>query len=1068
MNAVLPFKDMAPLRFASRRGRAARVSAGLAALLGITAASAATFTVTTTADSGAGSLRKALLDANGARGADVITFDLAGAGPHTIQPVSPLPPVTDPVTIDGTTQPGYAGQPLIELDGAEAGAGANGLWIIAPNCAVRGLAVNRFDGHGLRLEGGGFSEVAGNFIGVQPDGTNAPGNGRGGVLVLDSGGNTLGGTDPEDGNLISGNGGPGVTLSGAGSLFNTVQGNRIGTDLAGGRALPNAASGVLLEGGATGNLIGGAGAGARNLISGNAGPGVEVNAAAANLVQANYIGTDLAGAAALPNGGAGVLLTNAPASIVGGADPTVRNVLSGNPVGVEVAGVGSTNNYIQGNFIGTDATGSNAVPNAAGLLLRDAPENLIGGSAPEVANLISGNSGEGIWLTGATARFNSLQGNLIGTDLSGRRALPNGGSGILATGAPDNLMGGFGPEARNIIAGNGAAGIRLAGSDATLNRVFGNFIGTDASGAAALPNAVGIDVDGAPLNAIGTDDPSTGNVISGNAQAGIRIRGLSATGNVVAANFIGADVTGTAALPNGQAGISLHQAPMNSIGGVDLASRNLISGNDGPGLEILGLGASNNVVQGNYIGPDITGTNGLGNRQDGILVEAPSTTIGGVEEGAGNVVSGNWVGIRLQGAAATGNVVQGNLVGTDAAGLEPLRTPRDKSAGILLVGAPANTIGGTELGAGNVVSGNGDVAIGLSGSGAVDNVIQGNLLGTDKLGLRAVPNAENGVHVGPGADRTLIGGTEVGAGNLISGNRDDGIELWSTGNQVLGNRIGTDITGACPLPNAGSGISVRTSDNWIGASDPGAGNRIAYNHADGVLVTDTSDSGQATSGNAVVGNAIYANGGFGINLLAAGEFWNTVTPNDPLDADTGPNGLQNFPVITNVTLSGTTALVRGTLDSTPDSGFSIDFYANAAPDPSGHGEGQTYLGFVTCLTDGNGRGSFLFAVSGVVSNQAIVATATDLDTGDTSEFSANVGGLRLLSVERSGADLQVRFTTWQGLNHRLEFSSTLGPTASWSAVPGASNVAGTGGAVTLTHEGAASGGNRFYRVRLVP
>ena len=137
-------------------------------------------------------------------------------------------------------------------------------------------------------------------------------------------------------------------------------------------------------------------------------------------------------------------------------------------------------------------------------------------------------------------------------------------------------------------------------------------------------------------------------------------------------------------------------------------------------------------------------------------------------------------------------------------------------------------------------------------------------------------------------------------------------------------------------------------------------------------------------------------------------------------------------------------------------------------DASGYGEGQTYLGFVTCNTDSAGRGAFLFAVTGTVSNQSITATATDLDTGDTSEFSAAAGGVRIVSLERSGADLKLSFTTWTGLSHRLEYATTLGASAIWSAVPGASNVAGTGGVVTRTDSGAAGAGTRFYRVQVVP
>ena len=313
-----------------------------------------------------------------------------------------------------------------------------------------------------------------------------------------------------------------------------------------------------------------------------------------------------------------------------------------------------------------------------------------------------------------------------------------------------------------------------------------------------------------------------------------------------------------------------------------------------------------------------------------------------------------------------------------------------------------------------------------------------------------------------GAKANCLGGPEAGARNLVAGNRGDGVDLRSAENQVQGNLIGTDLTGTQPLPNQGDGILLRSRNNVVGGVASGAGNRVAFNRGDGVRA-----SAEAGPGNAIFANAIFGNRGLGINLQPAGEPPHTVTPNDPLDADTGPNDLQNFPLLTNAAFSGVMVMVRGTLNTKPDRSVSIDFYANTRTEPSGPAEGELYLGFTTCNTDSQGRGSFLFTVSGMVSNQSITATATDLDTGDTSEFSAAAGGVRLVSLERSGADLKLSFTTWPGLNHRLEYATTLGSSVVWNAVPGAANVAGTGGVVTRTDSGA-SPGTRFYRVQLVP
>ncbi len=168
---------------------------GATALLG-----GATFTVTNTNDSGPGSLRQAILNANANPGLDAITFSIPGSGVHTITPLSALPTVTDPVVIDGTTQPGYGntGLPLIEISGTSAGVGANGLWITSGGCVVQGLAINRFQpqflvggGNGILLQTGGGNFLYANFIGVAPGGTTAAGNGGDGVLISDSSGNTV-------------------------------------------------------------------------------------------------------------------------------------------------------------------------------------------------------------------------------------------------------------------------------------------------------------------------------------------------------------------------------------------------------------------------------------------------------------------------------------------------------------------------------------------------------------------------------------------------------------------------------------------------------------------------------------------------------------------------------------------------------------------------------------------------------------------------------------------------------------------------------------------------------------
>jgi len=257
-----------------------------------------TFTVLNTADNGAGSLRQAILDANSTPGLDTISFQI-NTGAQTIHVGSggfgPLPALIDPVIVDGSMQPGFKGQPLIELDGTNAGVGANGLAdgldVAADGCTVTGLVINRFQGDGIAL----FSSnniIQGNYIGTDANGIHSLGNGMSGILVHASSSNLIGGPDPGQGNVISANGLAGVLIRvGSG---NSIAGNLIGTDAGANGILPNGRVGVGIYQDADHNLVGetadpgGTVRPAGNVIAGNNGPGVWV-ASGSNVVAYNTI-----------------------------------------------------------------------------------------------------------------------------------------------------------------------------------------------------------------------------------------------------------------------------------------------------------------------------------------------------------------------------------------------------------------------------------------------------------------------------------------------------------------------------------------------------------------------------------------------------------------------------------------------------------------------------------------------------------------------------------------------------------------------------------------------------------
>ncbi len=364
--------------------------------------------------SGKTTLRAAIQEANASAGTQTIAFNIPGDGVKTISPTSALPTITDPLIIDATTQPGFVSAPRIQLAGNLAGTGVNGLNISDGGSTVKGLAINRFAAAGIRLSSGGNNTIAGNYIGTNPAGTAALANGTSGLLVVNSANNTIGGFSAADRNVLSGNTQHGVSLSGAGSTGNIVQGNRIGTSANGTTDLGNLLSGVLVSQSGS-NTIGGTSAAARNLISGNDQYGIYLSGTGAtgNLIQGNRIGTNLAGTAALANTRSGVYVNQAPGNTIGGSTVSARNLISGNSqYGVLINGTSASSNVVQRNFIGTNAAGTAALGNALdGVRIVSGTLNQIGGST-SLGNTIAFNGKAGVTVLGTGAR-NAIQGNTL-------------------------------------------------------------------------------------------------------------------------------------------------------------------------------------------------------------------------------------------------------------------------------------------------------------------------------------------------------------------------------------------------------------------------------------------------------------------------------------------------------------------------------------------------------------------------------------------------------------------------------------------------------------------------------
>jgi hypothetical protein len=589
--------------------------------------------VTNTNDSGAGSLRQVILNTNAHPGNDLITFAIPGSGLHVIRPISPLPAITDTVTIDGYSQPGSSPNTLPAADNAVIGVVIDGQGqamhgLILANvsgCVVDGLSIVGM-GNGVSGDEGGIlisgsannNLIEGNFLGILPDGQSANFNADGVFIANGASGNSVGGTNPAQRNLLSGNADWGFLIEGN---DNTVAGNLIGLGADGLTSVANGNGGVIDQG-ASNNVIGGTAPATRNYIAGNGSRGVKLTIdhttdavttgpnASGNQIEGNWIGLNISGSSAGGQSVAGVEVRNVGANAIG--VPGAGDVISGNAgPGVMVFGNGATGNAVSSDLIGTDPTGSAAVGNGDVGLLVDG-----GASGSSISgNVISGNGSTGI-LLGFQAGATTIAANLIGLDASGTAALGNGLHGIQVFSGAPVLIGGDTAAERNIVSGNHNHGIAL---NATNTTVVGNYIGTNAAGTAAIGNGgSGIGLNAASGNVIGDTTANGGNVISGNTQSGVEFFNGSDT-NTVVHNLIGTGADGSTNAGNGANGIAILSSADNMIGGTGAAQANIIQNNAGPGVLVDGSSnlATGNAIEGNSIfnngSPGIFLTNGGNN-----------------------------------------------------------------------------------------------------------------------------------------------------------------------------------------------------------------------------------------------------------------------------------------------------------------------------------------------------------------------------------------------------------------------------------------------------------------------
>jgi gliding motility-associated-like protein len=936
-----------------------------------------------------------------------------------------------------------------------------------------------------------LNTVSFNFIGTTLDGTGPAGVQDYGIIMdLQAINCTVGGDRDTEGNIISGNDVTGIIIYDESNMIlgNTIGGsvtnnpigtqvygieladpltfnNQIGDDPSGGNDYGNvitnhSAAGIRIHNGATTNLISGnfigitpsdaafftqavgirveASAGTDNKIGndvingGNTisanGTGILLDGAVHTFIYNNRIGTNVSGSGISSNTTAGIHVFNGAFNTIGGAG-LEGNVISGNGAyGIHIEGALATDNVVAGNIIGSNAGLSAVSPNNIGVQLSSgATGNSIGMAGNGLGNVIAGNDAAGVLIT--TADNNTVVNNRIGV------LFPNNHGIVVQAGSVNNIIGGSATE-RNIISGNDSIGVALNASSG--NQVIGNFIGTAASGDLPLPNLMGVFVSGGGPNTIGS--PGFGNVISSNTAGGIYL--LNTAFNIIQANLIGTDSTGNNTFVNSDngTGIAILSSDDNVIGGNNANGEgNVVCNSTSSGVYFQD--AQNNDLFGNSIGISKNGTTYLGNGNEGVLMRLGSdaNNIGNSSTGMGNFIAANSKGIWLM--HSDFNIIEANFIGNNTAGTTfVLAGSNNQQTGIHI----DSTSSGNAIRELNVIGGNDQYGILISGAGTTANEVYGNHIGADVSGNIPLPNL-NGVVIAAGASGNkigldipvtgnIIGGNDLAQvtatglgtdGNFIIANRigigADGItalggtggitcEDFAAGNQVggavsgqgnrigfmayngigfngnssgtivHGNIIGLDFLGN-PAPIAGHGIELnQSSGNIIGGVTPGAGNEITNCGAAGIAIGQTV----SCSGNQVLANSIYNNAGQGIDLNGD----DVVLPNDGLTFANTNNNEIDFPEIISAFDCSTTGTTKvGFITRVPPAAsYTIEFFSNTTPDAT-NGEGQVFIDRITVVPANNP--DTLSYDFGMVIPFGTSLTATLTGVSGTSEFGTN-------------------------------------------------------------------------------
>ena len=768
-----------------------------------------------------------------------------------------------------------------------------------------------------------------------------------------------------------------------------------------------AVSGLTLGAGSAGSTV-------RGLVVESFGDSGIVIQSNANTIVGNFIGTDVTGLLNHGNTNDGIVVVDAANNTIGGTTTAERNVISGNALGIRIGGTNAGGNVIVGNYVGADVNGAATLGNSlhgifisrfAAAVTGDPHDNRIGGTTASEANLIVANGQDGVSI------YNSA---IVGNAILGNRIYANGGLGIdlRNDGVTANDTGDADSGANNLqnfpvltSANANASGTTIVG---TLNSLANQTMRIEFfANRPSVADAGGFGEGERYLGWAVVSTDGSGNAAFNTTLANIWVNAgdrITATATNLATNDTSEFAANVAATSSG---IIVVDTTSDTVDGTTTSIANLGNNRGADGRISLreAIAAANNTANGGS--PDeivfnipLADANHLYYRDNaaaGTFSAPVATTLADsaisdfdTDYAAGTARS--WYRITL--GAADLNVTQAVVIDASTqAGYDAAKGPIVEINGAAVTAADPNALtltSGASTVRGLVINSAGDQGIEVD-AGAGGSVIVGNYLGTDVSGTQSRPNDWGGI--GVKSNNVVVGGTSIADRNLISGNVS-GTAGLGYGVEIYNSASGTIVRGnyiGTTVTGMGAlGNSGNGIDVYGGATNAVIGGTAA---GEGNIVAYNGGTGirvQTGTATSALGNTIHSNTGLGIDLGTTG-----VTANDAGDGDSGANNLQNFPVLSSAAVSGAQLTVAGSLNSAASSFYRIEFFANATADASGNGEGRTYLGFVNVTTNVGGNASFNVTLTGsVAAGSFISATATQSNAAftaftDTSEFAAN-------------------------------------------------------------------------------